>query len=77
MNESIIHYDGLSRHDDPVFATARTLKIMLLAKGKHEKRNDRHIFQFKLVPKENIRGIDIIEIHAIPGLHNVFAKSEV
>ena len=54
MNELTIHYDGLSRHDDPVFVTKKTLKTMLLAKEKHEKRNDRNIAQFKLVPKENI-----------------------
>ena len=53
MNECIIHYDSLSRHSNPVFVTKRPLKTMLLAKQKHKKRNDRHIFQFKLVPKEN------------------------
>ena len=26
MNECVIHYDGLSRYDDPVFVTKRTLK---------------------------------------------------
>ena len=32
MNECIVHYDGLSRHDDPVFVTKRTLKSMLSVK---------------------------------------------
>ena len=56
MIECIIFYDGHSRCNDPVFATKRTLKAILLAKEEHEKRNDRHIFQFKLVPKENVFG---------------------
>ena len=77
MNECIIHYDGLSRHDDSVFVTNRTMKKTLLAKEEHEKWNNRRIFQFKLVPKENIWGIGIIEIHAIPSLQNVFAKSKL
>ena len=53
MNECVTHYDSLSGHDDLAFVTTSTLKTMLLAKEKHEKWN-RHIFQFKLVPKENI-----------------------
>lgn len=62
MDEGIIHYDGLNCYDGPVFVTKRTLKTNLLGKEEHEKRNDRHTFQFKLVPKENIWGIGIIEI---------------
>ena len=54
MNECIIHYDGLSHYNDPAFVTKRTLKTILLAKEEHAKWTDRHIFQFKLVPKENI-----------------------
>ena len=54
MNECIIHYNGLSRQNDLVFVTKRTLKTILLAKEEHEKQIDRHIFQFKFVPKENI-----------------------
>ena len=77
MNECIIHYDGLSHHDDSVFVTNRTMKTTLLAKEEHEKWDNRRIFQFKLVPKENIWGIGIIEIHAIPSLQNVFAKSKL
>ena len=46
--------DVLSSFNDPVFVTEKLLKIITLAEKKHEKRNDRHIFQFKLVPKENI-----------------------
>ena len=52
MNEGIIDYYGLSHYDDPVFVTERTLKTILLAKEEHEKQNDRHIFQCKLVPKK-------------------------
>ena len=37
MNECIIHYDSLSRHNDPVFATKRTSKSILLAKEEREK----------------------------------------
>ena len=54
MNECIIHYDGLSCYDDLVFVTKRTLKLILLAKEEHKKRNDRQIFQCKLAQKENI-----------------------
>ena len=54
MNECIIHYDGLSRQNDLVFVTKRTFKTILLAKEEHEKQIDRHTFQFKFVPKENI-----------------------
>ena len=51
-----MHYDGLSRNDDPVFVTWRTeLNPILLAKEEHEKRNDRHIFQHKLEPKSILR----------------------
>ena len=53
MDEYIIHYDDLSRYDDPVFVSDRTLETILLAKEEHKKRNERHIFQCKLVPKEN------------------------
>ena len=53
MNECIMHYDGLSCYDDPEFVTERTLKTILLSK-EHEKQHDRHFFQCKLVPKQNI-----------------------
>ena len=53
MDEYIIHYDDLSRYDDPVFVSNRTLETILLAKEEHKKRNERYIFQCKLVPKEN------------------------
>ena len=56
MNECIILYDGLCRYDDPLFVTTRTLKTILLAKEEHEKRNDGHIFQCKIVPKETFWG---------------------
>ena len=36
MNECIIHYDGLSRYDDPVFVTKGTLKTILSAKEEHD-----------------------------------------
>ena len=39
MKECVISYDGLSRYDDPVFVTERTLKIIsLAAREKHEKQ---------------------------------------
>ena len=51
MNECIIHCDGLSHYDNPVIVTERPFKTILLAKDKHEKGNDRQIFQCKLVLK--------------------------
>ena len=54
MNKCITHYDSLSCYGDPVFVTKRTLKTVLLAIEELEKRNDRHIFQCKLAPKESI-----------------------
>ena len=54
MNGCITHYDGPSFYDDPLLVTERRLTTILLAKEEHEKRNDRHIFQYELVPKGNI-----------------------
>ena len=54
MNECILYYDGLNHYNGSLFASKSTLKTILLAKEEYEKRNDRHIVQFKLVPKENI-----------------------
>ena len=47
MNECIVHFDGPSPYDDPLFVTERTLTTILFAKEEHEKRNERHIFKWK------------------------------
>ena len=44
MNECIVHFDGPSPYDDPLFVTERKLTTILFAKEEHEKRNERHIF---------------------------------
>ena len=55
MNECIIHYDSLSRHNDPVFVTKRTSKSILLAKEEREKSNDRDRISIPSIKNLNLR----------------------
>ena len=75
MNECIIHYDGLSRYDDPVFVTKRTLKTYCELKKNMKNEMTGTIFSLNQYHKKIFRSIGVIEIHASPGLQNVIAKS--